>query len=200
MAKIVRKKKKPDRRIERTKQLLRNSLMQLVTEKMYEEITVQDILDRANVGRSTFYAHFEDRDELLVSCFEHLQKTIDRVDEQLKGHDRTQATNYHPTLAFFLHAAEQHRFYKAMLGNPGGEIVQRYLYKYLLGVASRHLETLRPKRKTAVPKEILAHHIASSFLAILTWWLQHDMPYTAEKIDSMYYTLTLPGINAGLGK
>jgi AcrR family transcriptional regulator len=198
--KIVQKKK-PDRRVQRTRQLLRDALIALVIEKGYEATTVQDILDRANIGRSTFYAHFSDRDELLVSCFEHLQHTIEQFDGQMQNHEPTQARRYDPTLAFFRYAAEQQRFYKAMLGKQGGEIVQGHLYKYISRVAGGHIKSLMPKgKKTPVPQEILVHHITSSFLAILTWWLQRDMPYSPEQIDEMYHRLTLPGINAGLGK
>src|SRR5690242_4167136 len=66
------KKKPVDRRIQRTRQLLLDALLSLILEKDFDSITVQDVIDRANVGRSTFYAHFQDKDELLLSGFEHL--------------------------------------------------------------------------------------------------------------------------------
>lgn len=65
-------KKVIDRRVQRTRQLLQNALSELILEKAYEKITVQDVIDRANVGRSTFYAHFQDMDKLLLSGFEPL--------------------------------------------------------------------------------------------------------------------------------
>ena len=66
-------KKPPDRRVQRTRRLLHKALMTEVLDKKYESITVQEILDRADVGRSTFYTHFHDKDELLVSGFENGQ-------------------------------------------------------------------------------------------------------------------------------
>src|SRR5690242_13310 len=69
----MKQQKAPDRRIQRTRQLLLDSLIQLILEKGYESITVQDIIDRANVGRSTFYSHFQDKEDLLLSGFESMR-------------------------------------------------------------------------------------------------------------------------------
>src|SRR5260370_17924001 len=70
-----------DRRVQRTKKLLHKALMSLILEKKYESITVQEILDRADVGRSTFYMHFRDKDELLFSGFQYLQSFLESVPE-----------------------------------------------------------------------------------------------------------------------
>ena len=70
------KEKKEDRRVGRTRRLMHEALMALIVEKGYETVTVQDILDRADVGRSTFYAHYRDKDELLLSSFEHLRTLL----------------------------------------------------------------------------------------------------------------------------
>ncbi|MCI0414433.1 TetR/AcrR family transcriptional regulator [bacterium] len=203
MKRLQPAKKEPlDRRVQRTRQLLREALVSLVLEKGYEATTVQDILDRANLGRSTFYTHYSDKDELLVSGFEHLQQMIEEFDSHIPaGNPHRPAQKYQPTLAFFEHAAEHHRFYKAMVGKQGGEIVQRYLYKYISHLAGSHLTHLTPRgKKTPVPQEVIVHYMVSSFLTLLTWWLNHDMPYTPEQMYEMYHVLTLPGINAGLGK
>jgi AcrR family transcriptional regulator len=68
--------RKKDRRVQRTNQLLRAALVSLIQEKGYENITVQNIIDRANVGRATFYAHFENKEHLLVSGFEDLRALL----------------------------------------------------------------------------------------------------------------------------
>src|SRR5215471_19459582 len=68
--------KTPDRRVQRTRRLLHKALMSCILEKKYESITVQEILDRADVGRSTFYTHFRDKDELLVSGFGEVQRLL----------------------------------------------------------------------------------------------------------------------------
>ena len=196
-------KKKLDRRIQRTRQLLRDAFASSVLEKGYEATTVQDILNRANLGRSTFYAHYRDKDELLVSGFEHLKQTFEEYDSHLPhGNPERHARAYPPTLLFFQHAAEHHKLYQAILGSKqGADIVERYLYKMLSSRAGQHLKQLIPKgKKPPVPHEIILHYLVSSMLAILTWWINHDLPYTPEEIYEMYHRLTIPGINAGLGK
>src|SRR5436189_198695 len=69
----LKKPKKLDRRVQRTRQLLQDALLAMVIEKGYDATTVQDIIDRANVGRATFYAHFPDKQTLLTSRLEDLR-------------------------------------------------------------------------------------------------------------------------------
>lgn len=69
-------KNTPNHRIQKSRKLLHQALISLILEKNYESITVQQILDRANVGRSTFYMHFRDKDELLIMGFEHLREIL----------------------------------------------------------------------------------------------------------------------------
>ena len=204
---ILVQKSKPtnkiDRRVQRTRQLLRDALTEVVLEKGYEAATVQDILDRANLGRSTFYTHYRDKHELLVSGFVHLKELFEHYDSnQPHGKPERHARRYPPTLLFFRHAAEHHRLYKAILqSKQGAEIVQHYIYKMVTNVAGKHLKQLIPKgKKPPVPHELLVHFLATSLLSTLTWWLNHDMPYPPEEILEMYHRLVLPGINAGLGK
>src|SRR5215211_2922176 len=129
-AEIVRKEvkvmpqNKVDRRVQKTRKLLQDALIELVAEKGYESITIQEILDKANVGRSTFYAHSQDKDQLLNSI-------LDRLDELFDGHkkqllDATQNVGnagntdsikgLSPTLSLFQFVGQNHRFFKAMLG------------------------------------------------------------------------------------
>ena len=194
--------KKPDRRIQRTRQLLREAFTALVLEKGYEATTVQDILDRANLGRSTFYAHYHDKDELMVSGFEHLRKIFEDYDARVKlPRPIKKIPKYPPTVIFFHHVAEHHRLYQAILASKHGkEIVETYLYKYVSTLAGEHVKHLIPKgKKPPVPYEIIVHFLTSSLLSILLWWLNHNMRYTPEEICDMYHQLVLPGINAGLG-
>jgi AcrR family transcriptional regulator len=196
--KIVRKTApRPDRRIERTRKLLREALTSLACERSYESITVQDILDRANIGRSTFYAHFRDKDELLVSGFEEFRQLIEEHDRDQRRKTGRPAQKYNPALFFFQHAAQHHRLYKSMIRS---EIMQSYLYKLITQIGGRHIQELTPDhKKTPVPPRVITHFMASSFLAILTWWIIHDLPYSPEEALEMYHRMALPGINAGLG-
>src|ERR1700752_55551 len=103
--------KKQDRRIERTRQTLRNALIGLVLEKHYDEITVQDIIDRANVGRSTFYAHFRDKEDLLMGDWEKfLDGFVQHISWKNAGHFR-----FVPIQELFFHLKDFHHFYRALV-------------------------------------------------------------------------------------
>ncbi len=192
---------KTDRRIQRTRRLLGDALLALIEEKGYAAITVQDILDRANLGRSTFYMHYRDKDDLLVSEFDHFKELFEHFESQPSAKGRhLQSSEYSPSLAFFRHAGGQHRLYKALMGKRGGETVHKLLYPYISDLMKTHLEKFIPDSKnSAVPREVAIHFFISSFLTLLTWWLDHDMPYTAERMDQIFQTLTLSGFNSALG-
>jgi hypothetical protein len=113
---------------------------------------------------------------------------------------RLQSNNYSPSLAFFRHAGEQHKLYKALIGKRGGEAVHKLLYPYIADLKS-HLEKSIPNNKNmVVPRELAIHFFISSFLTLLTWWLDHGMPYTPERMDQIFHTLTLSGFNSALGE
>ncbi|MBI5304723.1 MAG: TetR/AcrR family transcriptional regulator [Chloroflexi bacterium] len=196
------KKAKVDRRVQRTRHLLDDALMELILEKGYEAVTVQDILDRANLGRSTFYAHYRDKDELLFSGFERLRESLEArrtLTAPKKG--VASAEVFDPSLAFFRHAGEQHRLYKAMVGKKSGEMVLQHLHKYLRGVIREHLlANVVDEKRLAVPLDILVEFGVSSFLALLVWWLEHKMPYSPDEMDAMFKRLTMPGFEAAMSE
>ena len=186
---------KPDRRVQRTEQLLHEALMDLILEKGYDAITIQDILDRANMGRSTFYAHYRDKEELMLSGFqmqfdlfrrEYLQSALPAADPVQAGRDLS--------LFFFRHAGTHRGLFKAMIGEQGGKIIQEHTLAYLTTLIQDMIKTELSDRQKSLPVEILAYYIASSYLSLLTWWLDHDLPYTAEQMDTFYQRLVFPGI------
>ncbi len=195
------KKKIEDRRVERTRKLLHEALMALIVEKGYEDVTVQDILDRANLGRSTFYTHYRHKDELLLSGFDHLRTMLeDRHRALLSAKGRGKAADFNLSLELFRHARENHGHYKAMVGKQSGQMIMRQAHDYLAALVREHLSSvMKSRRNPLVPLDMAAHWIVSSFLSLMTWWLDCGLPYTAEEMDEMFKRLTMPGIEAALG-
>ena len=176
----------PDRRVRRTKQRLDDALESLIIEKGYDKITVQDLIDRADVGRSTFYAHYETKDELLISW----TQLADDMELHM-AQEQTDAGSTMPSLALFRHLGEYHRLYKALLGGRGIDIVTEMIHSTLLRHATSELERHPDVNdQTTIPIEVRAGFLASSLLALLTWWLDNDMPYPPEKMDEIYKELT----------
>lgn len=186
--------KNEDRRIQRTRKLLQDALLALILEKGYETITVQDVIDRANVGRSTFYAHFQDKEELLLSEFGQLQSLFE---EHLHSQPETESSPWSMSLVMFQHAQGNLHLYKALAGKQGGSLVLAHLQKYLFTLLHAHLEQQFGRAENpAVPPEILAFYVISTFISLLTWWLDNDLPYSAEQMNEMFVQLVRPGMDA----
>ncbi len=187
--------KKVDRRIQRTRQLLQDALIALILEKGYDKITVQNIIDQANVGRSTFYAHYLDKDDLMESSVEQLRAELGQHMAEASPDGGKEA--YLPSLALFRHTQKQHHLYKAMIGGRGIEIVVKAIQEGITAHALAHFEGAeRAGKRLAVPIEILTTHLASSLQTLLTWWLDNDMPYSPEQMNEMFLQLVTEGINA----
>lgn len=185
-----------DRRVQRTRRLLHKALMSLILEKKYESITVQEILDRADVGRSTFYMHFHDKDELLFSGFHYLQSFLESVQTTsttVPGKSYERMIGF--SLAMFEHANEYRRVNRALLGSGAEAVVRRRIHSVLAGIVWRELKLELRNRKSGngvVSPELLAHFLVSTYISVLTWWLNSKNPVAPTEIDVAYRHLVLP--------
>ncbi len=185
-----------DRRVRRTRLALHKALMALILEKKYQSITVQEILDRADVGRSTFYLHFQDKDELLVSGFQylgHLLKAAQEASAAAPGKSWGRIIGF--SLAMFEHAYEYREVNRALLGSSAEAVVRRQIHSVLATMVSREvkLELQRGKRgSSAVSAELLTHFLVSTYTSVLTWWLNSRNPMPPKEIDLAYRQLVSP--------
>ena len=189
------KNAKADRRSRRTQLLLSTALVELMMEKRYDQITVQEIIERANVGRSTFYAHYLDKDDLLVSDFR-------RVLDALNDHIYARQAGAHPTpplALFFEHVQEYHHLYKALVRGGGITMLYKQAHTQLRQTIEQHLGSFVPAGQSPdAPLELVADYLAGAILNMLTWWLDHAMPYTPQQMDALFHQLVLPGVQATL--
>jgi AcrR family transcriptional regulator len=189
-----------DRRVRRTRELLRNALTSLILEEGYERVTVQDICDRADVGRSTFYAHFQDKEELLLSGFDGLQEDLRQAfaDHEQQTPARQTGSGSWAALAVIEHLAD-YRAVSSMLGRRGSAVAIARLRRILSELLRDHLQVqLDPTTSTRVPMEVAVEFAVASLLGLIDWWLDHDRPYPPEQLEGMYRRLTEPGIRAAL--
>ena len=187
-------KENHDRQSKRTQLLLGNALVELMMEKGYDAISVKDIIERANVGRSTFYAHYQGKDDLFVS-------QLDRVLEALTGHaaDGVSAENpYFPSLGLFQHVQQQYKLFKILSWGSGADLMIKHFQKSLSDKIERQLRAAGQGFDLPIP--IMANFMAGSFLSILRWWLDNKMVHSPEEIDKMFRNLTMPGIEAAAVK
>jgi len=187
-----------DRRVRRTKRIIGDAFVALILEKGYARVTVQDILDRADVGRSTFYAHYRDKESLLTAAFEDLRAELRADLATLTPGVPPSPTS--PIGALFAHAYQRRAVYRALCGRQGGDIVYRHL-RHLLGDLLR--EHLRPHLAAAgsdLPVDVVAEFYTSAALGLLSWWVDHDFRPGPARLAHIYQRLAAPGILAALGR
>jgi AcrR family transcriptional regulator len=191
------KTQKDDRRSQRTQKLLSEALIALMLEKRYDRITVQDIIDRANVGRSTFYAHFLDKEDLLVSQFERVLDLFSQHLARDEGHNTPSMS----VVGLFRHVQEFQPAYEAMVWGRGIELLYQQGQAFLSKRIEADLVALLPVGKQpTVPVAILATHIASTLVTLIRWWLDNKMPYSIERMDEIFHQLVMPSLQAAFPK
>ena len=180
----------------RTRELLRRAFLSLVLEKGYDRITVQDILDRADVGRSTFYAHYRDKEDLLLDGFEDIRAALAaerNVSEDEPGAD---VELLQPMLAVFMHVERHRQFWGPLSRKGGAELITRFLRESVDDLVRQHLQShLGASPVDPIQIEAAVQFVAGACMGLLIWWLDHeDIPSSAEEIHTTFRRLATPGI------
>ncbi|HEY0069509.1 MAG TPA: TetR/AcrR family transcriptional regulator [Chloroflexia bacterium] len=184
-----------DRRSRRTRRMLGEALVALMLEKRYDTITVQEIIDRANVGRSTFYAHFLDKEDLL-------QIEVASLIVNMAGHMAQDAGGNRiiPSLELLRHFSESHALIRALVRGRAIETVLKTMQTHLsLHIEARLLRLLPPGQSPTVPLPVVAQSVAGVLLALFQWWFDRDMPEPPEQLDAYFLQLVRPSVRAATG-
>lgn len=186
---------KNDRRVDRTVSSLRSALTELIKEKHYDSITVQDIIDRANVGRSTFYVHFRDKEDVLVGDWKRLlDRFVSQIDIEKAGNER-----FVPMRELMDHLKEAHALYRALAKSGKSERLFTVGTTYLAERIEAKL-TGDSNKEFIVPPAICSHYLAIQIFATLKWWLDQNMPYKPEEMDKIFHDLVGPGVQKAFGE
>jgi AcrR family transcriptional regulator len=189
--------KKEDRRIQRTRLLLLDALLALVQERGFDDVTVQDVIDRANVGRSTFYAHFVDKEDLLVRAMDpfsaHLRERQRQALRERAGSDRD-AFAFADEL--FAHAEGHRRVFRALIGKKGAAIVQRHFQRMQLDLVREEVTARAPASAPAAETEAVAHAIASGLFGMLVWWMEGRARMTPAEASALFRRMARASMRA----
>ncbi|MGC4048803.1 MAG: TetR/AcrR family transcriptional regulator [Paludibaculum sp.] len=188
--------RKKDRRVERTQHLLQAALLALIKEKEFDAISVQEIIDRANVGRATFYAHYDNKEDLLESGFEDLRLKLKERQSEARARagspeDQLFAFSHH----LLDHADENREILPAMVSQRGGALIQHLLRHLLVRVVREDVNTMLPKGG-AVPKEAIVQFIAGGLYGLMMWWLGGKRRLSVDELDRLFRTLAIPAVKA----
>ena len=172
-----------DLRVRRTHKLLWEALMAELSARPFEEITVSDICERAMVHRTTFYKHYEDKYALLEQGIRQMYNDLLAEEEHLPP---SAYSVVHPPPYFirlFEHAAQHQQFYQLMLCGEGIGRFQKLVKEYIAEVVSNKAPELpQADQHFAVPIDMHAHYIAGAALSLMSWWLEHDMPFSPHQM------------------
>jgi AcrR family transcriptional regulator len=182
---------KIDRRAARTQKALHGALMALILRKGYEAITVQNIIDEADVGRSTFYSHYTGKEDLLRGGFQRLRAELAEA-QRAAGSARTDDGPLGFSLAMFRHAGEYTEVYRALVGGRGGVVAINEIRRVLSDIVKKELSGAG--KDEAVPQEVRLQFVVGTFLTILTWWLERRPKLSPTQVDVMFRRLVLNGI------
>jgi AcrR family transcriptional regulator len=194
---VAREQKPRDRRIQKTQKLLHEALGSLIREKPYDEIVVKEILDRANVGRSTFYMHYRDKDELLASGIHDMLQAVHAAEFPKSGKRHERIIRF--SLPVFEHIHRHRQAGAAGMGTRGRAIIHEHLQKVLAGLIAHDIGNAlqsRPRTANRIPSELLVQYIASTFVLVLNWWAETDSPLKPKEINDLFCALTAPTLSA----
>jgi AcrR family transcriptional regulator len=182
-------RRKTDRRVLRTRDTLGDALVALMQEKNFDEITVREVLDRAGVGRSTFYAHYRDKDDLFLSDVEDF---LGWCSTALKRHNPG-GKRLLPVEEFFGHVRDVRQFYAALVRSGKMNDVQDLARGFFARSIEERLEDagvkIEPARRSAQ-----AHALAGSFFSLLEWWVDRGMKADPKEMDELFHRMAWSGL------
>jgi len=191
---------KIDRRVQRTREILQSSLIDLMRERNYDAITIQDIVNRANIGRTTFYLHYNSKDELFLNCHEAMVREF-RIGLL---HPLTKEELLSPKIPRGLKLAYQHlegaraTLYSVFLGKDS-LILLRQLRDWNAQQIESNLRAAFAEVESTIPLDVLSNYLAGAQIALLHWWLEKRRPHTLEELGQRLHALQRAAIRDAFG-
>ena len=195
---------KIDRRVQRTRQIICEALLALMLEKSYDKITIQEIIDRANVGRATFYNHYQDKDDLLLRGIAEIvvPNQPEEVAQQTHHHVAPEPQpNTLVTAGMFEHSRQNGRLHQIVFKRNRDHPILAKITAFLYARVEDRLKQLTvTEGALSVPMPVMAQFITGGLLSLIQWWHDNDFPYSSVEMDAFFQQIAMPGTLAVLGK
>lgn len=188
--------KKEDQRVRRTRDRLGDALVEVLLEKPFDDITVQDVLDLAGVSRTTFYTHYRDKNDLFLSdaeeFFEAMAMALTRFGDK--------SERVAPVRELFAHVGESRPFYNALVESGRiHDVMQLGQKHFARGIEQRLNEIPRARAIPSNRRGAIAHGLAGTLFSLLTWWVQCGMALSPEEMDNLFHQLVWTGTDGSAG-
>ncbi len=187
-----KQRRKPDLRIRRTRSLLSNALVALMQEKSIDKITVQEVLDRATVGRSTFYLHYRDKDDLFLCVLE------DGLEMWSTALLKKQEKSYRvaPVAEFFMHVGDAKKLYRAVVDSGRIHVFFELAQGYFARGIARRLKDMGMKNLVQSELDAGSHALAGNLLSLLKWWLDRGTRESPKAMDELFHRMAWNGLQS----
>ncbi|MBS3647319.1 TetR/AcrR family transcriptional regulator [Pseudaminobacter sp. 19-2017] len=179
-----------DRRVARTRRALHDALMGLILRKGFDALTVQDIAGEADVGRSTFYAHYPSKEELLRDGFRILRSELSEAIQAAPVQGGSPPLRF--SLAMFEHAGRFAQTYRVLVLGQGGVIAIEEISRILADLVRQDLVT--ETEIEGVPRGLAVQYVVTTFITVLRWWLEEQPNLTAREADRVFRRLAMGGL------
>ncbi|RUW85592.1 TetR/AcrR family transcriptional regulator [Mesorhizobium sp. M1E.F.Ca.ET.063.01.1.1] len=177
-----------DRRVARTRAALQDALIALIPAHGYAAITVEDICEKANVGRSTFYTHYADKDELRSATLEAHLRSLNR--KRASSRTETGDQLFEFSLPMFEHAQAFRALHRALLSSSGDTIHDQFRERIRRAVRTEVVG----KQPAGIPPEFAVQFISGAFLTVLAWWTTEEASLSPSEIDDLFQRMAAQGL------
>jgi len=182
-----------DRRTARTRALLLEAVRALMAERGFERLTIQNIIDRAGVGRATFYAHFGNKEELLAASVANLRAWLEAIRE------RAPAQPFAFMLPFFEHLASHRAIYRTTFERESEVSVERLIRAMMRELVRAELTANRTARQDDAAIELATQFVVSTFWSVTVWWMAGGgSALRPEQVNGLFLRLAQPGLELAL--
>lgn len=181
---------KTDRRVRRTREVLQKALFDLIHERGYDAITIQDIVDRANVGRTTFYLHYSSKDDLFMSCHEAIVSEFPLGPHHPLSRDEL-LSRHAPAgmVSAYKHLADVRTVLHPIFQGKDSQLILRRMREWSAQEIEASLRAAFGGARSTIPLDVLAHYLAGARIALVQWWLKQRQSHTPEDLAQSFHRL-----------
>jgi AcrR family transcriptional regulator len=191
---------KTDRRVERTREQLQRALMDLIAERGYDSITIQDIVNRANIGRTTFYLHYNSKDELFMSCHEAIISEFHLGLLHPLTRDELLSRQIPPQMTFaYRHLEEGRALLYPIFQGKDSQFILRQIRARSAREIEANLRAVFVEADSSISFEMLSNYLVGAQIAMMQWWLEKRRPHSAESLAQMFHRLQRAAICSAMG-
>lgn len=189
---------KVDKRVQRTRDLLRRALMQLVREKGYDAVTIQDITERANLGRTTFYLHYESKDDLML---DHHADFASQLTLRILSTEELLGDEPSGQLVSLLQQLADHKqVYFALMRSKDAQAIKVGIQRQMTDNLLENLNQAYPDATPNQPIVMLANYIIGAHFAMIDWWLSNRTPQSAQDVARLLHQMRRAAIRDAYGQ